>query len=154
MEVGGARLKDSEFKTLQHCIGTYRISSIGTEVAKGYKPDVTIKDENGQLAFILESEQKTDRKAFLGAFVKAEKYAEDCNARPVLVIVMKISRNTTVRQIADHLSPYAHWLACRKGGILSLSGVFIISDDDYRRSIQANELLTSELFRDRVTVIA
>ena len=65
-------MKDSEFKGLGHLVGDLIISSRGTEVARGYKPDVTIVDRSGQVMFILECEQKTDRKAFLGGFIKAE----------------------------------------------------------------------------------
>lgn len=147
-------MKDSKFKELDHRVGAYQVVSRSTEVAKGYKPDVTVEDTNKQLAFILECEQKTDRKAFLGDLVKAEKHAEERRACPVLVIVMEPLPNSTVQQIADHLAPYAKWLAHRNGGTLCLSGVLIMSDDEYERSFQANELLTSQEFRARATVVA
>src|SRR5262245_31752813 len=106
-------MKDSDFKALPHRVGACRIVSRGTEVAKGYKPDLTVNDMNDQLAFILECEQKTDRKAFIGDVVKAEKYAEERGAHPVLVIVMKLEKNTTLDQIANHLKLYVTWLRGR-----------------------------------------
>jgi len=142
-------VKDDAFKSLLHCLGTHRIASRGNVVARGYKPDLTVSSPDNQLAFIIECEQKTDRKAFLGNLVKAEKYAEDCGAHPVLVIVMQEFSNTTVHQIADHLTPYAVWLARLKGGKLNLSDILLISDQEYQRSLEANELLGSQGFRAR-----
>lgn len=146
-------MKDSDFKALQHCVGANRIASRGTEVAAGYKPDITVNDANGRLVFILESEQKTDRKAFLGDLVKAEKYAEERQARPTLVVVMQCFDNTTVQQIADHLRPYANWLARRNGGALTLAKVLVISDDEYLKSVQANEPLASGQFQKRAALV-
>lgn len=142
-------MKDVAFKDLQHRLGGHHIVSRGEEVAAGYKPDLTVSSSDNQLAFIVECETKTDRKAFLGNLVKAEKYAEDCGAHPVLVIVMKESPNTTVRQIANHLTPYAVWLARLKGGKLNLADILLISDQEYQRSVEANELLGSQGFRAR-----
>lgn len=146
-------MKNSEFKNLQHCIGGHRVACLGKEVTKGYKPDLIVKDTNGQLVFIVECEQKTDRKAFLGDLVKAEKYAEECRDHPVLVIVMKAFNNTTVEQIAVHLAPYADWLARRNGGALCLSDILIVSDEDYKRSIQAGEVIGSVQFRGRAICV-
>lgn len=142
-------MKDDAFKGLLHCLGTHRVVSRGNVVARGYKPDLTVFSDDDQLAFIVECEQKTDRKAFLGDLVKAEKYAEDCGAYPVLVIVMQEFPNTTVQQIADHLVPYALWLARLKGGKLNLSDILVISDQEYERSLEADEFLGSQGFRAR-----
>src|SRR3546814_1446041 len=103
-------MKDAEFKMLNHPISADWIASRGREVAPGYKPDVTVRDASGALAFILEAEQKTDRKAFLGDLIKAEMYAEQEGANPTLLIVMQPQPNTTTEQIANHLRPYGAWL--------------------------------------------
>jgi hypothetical protein len=81
-------MNDAKFKALLHPTGNDRVVSWGTAVSVGYKPDVIIRDIEERLTFILECEQKTDRKAFLGALLKAELYAEQQRARPTLVIVM------------------------------------------------------------------
>jgi len=142
-------VKDDAFKSLSHRLGGHHIVSCGEEVARGYKPDLTVSSSDNQLAFIVECEIKTDRKAFLGNLVKAEKYAEDCGAHPVLVIVMKEFPNTTVQQIADHLAPYVVWLNRLKGGKLNLADILLISDQEYQRSLEANESLGSQGFRAR-----
>mgnify|MGYP001278466454 CR=1 FL=1 len=146
-------MKDSDFKQLAHQIGALRIGSSGSQVSAGYKPDITIVDASGKVMFILESEQKTDRKAFLGDVLKAEKYSEECNATPTLVIVMQQQSNTTVKQIANHIHLYISWLRMRVNGGMRLAGLLVISDTEYLASVQAREIIGSSAFRARgVTV--
>ena len=144
-------MRDFAFKHLAHKVGGHRIASRGEEVAKGYKPDLTATDTSDRLVLILESESTTNRKAFLGDLVKAEKYAEECEAHPSLVIVMQVYSNTTVKQIAEHLTPYVDWLARLKNGRLQLSDVLVISDEEYQQSIEANEVIGSDQFSVRGT---
>jgi hypothetical protein len=125
------------------------VASKGSAVSSGYKPDVTVRDSSGVLKFILESEQKTDRKAYLGALLKAEMYAEQQNARPELIVVMQVFKNTRTKQIADHLRPYKNWLASKKGGVLSLSAIHVLSDTEYLAAIAAIEIIGSAAFRLR-----
>lgn len=142
-------MTEADFKTLPHCLGSNHFSSYGNEVSKGYKPDFTISDSRNQLLFIIEVENKTDRKAVIGDLVKAEKHAEDCGAHPVLIIVMREYGNTTVRQIANQLTTYATWLDRLKRGQLNLADVLVLSDEEYRRSVEACELLGSQEFAAR-----
>ena len=144
---------DLEFKELKHQIGELKISTRGSVVANGYKPDITVVDRDSRLMFILECEEKTDRKSFLGDVVKAEKYAEDCCATPILVIVMKEYDNTTLRQISNHLKPYVSWLSNIKPRGLNLSQILIIADLDYELSIEHKEYLGSQEFQERSVVV-
>lgn len=116
---------------------------------QGYKSDITVTDANGTLKFILESEQKTDRKAFLGGFLKAEVYAEETNSTPELIIVMQVFPNTTTNQIADHLRPYKEWLSGKQGGNLNISAIHVLSDSEYVDAIQSGDLLGTVKFRSR-----
>ena len=139
-------------KVLEHSLGDSMGITNGSEVAKGYKPDATIYDKsNNKPAVIIEFEKKTDRKAFLGDFVKAEKYAEDSDARPFLVIILTVYDNTTKEQIANHLVSYREWL--RNLGAHNLQYILVISETDYLKAIQANELLDSPSFRARAVTI-
>ncbi len=81
-------MKDSDFENLNHGIDSLKIATRGSAVCDGYKPDITVVDAKNRLQFSLGSE-KTDRKAFLGDLIKAQKYAEECEASPALVIVMQ-----------------------------------------------------------------
>jgi hypothetical protein len=148
-------VKDADFKSLPHRLrGGERIATRGQEVLVGYKPDVTIRDERDRLTFILESEQKTDRKAFLGDLLKAEFCAEREGSNPALIIVMKRESNTTPEQIANHLRQYAQWLAAKQGGSLYLSRIQVVSDEDYAASISVGECISSPEFMKRGVAVA
>lgn len=142
-------MKDSDFKNAAHPIGVFLVASRGAAVSKGYKPDLTVRNSEGKLKFILESEQKTDRKAFLGAFLKAEMYAEQENQNPELIIVMQPFGNTTTKQIAKHLRPYKQWLESKKGDKLHLSAIQVMSDSEYLTAIEAGEQLGSAEIKRR-----
>ncbi len=146
-------MKNSEFRSMNHQVGNYEIATNGSQVSQGYKPDITIKNSNGETIYILESEQKTDRKAFIGDVIKAEKYAQEYNFSPVLVIVMKEFNNTTVKQIADHLKPYVTWLSHIISDGLKLKKVIIISDNCYKKSVGQQEVICSENFLRRAEII-
>ena len=143
-------MQDATFKACKHQVGKGNvIATRGKAVSKGYKPDVTVEDAEGNLLYILECEQKTDRKAFLGDFIKAEFHAEDKKQHPRLIIVMREEGNTTTKQIFNHLLPYIEWLKSKGGGQLSLSAVQVLSDKKYEQSILAHETLGSEAFKKR-----
>ncbi len=146
-------MKDAVFKALRHPIGGGAIASSGSAVSSGYKPDITVKDADGVLQFILESEQKTDRKAFLGDLMKAEMFAESQKAHPELIIVMQCFKNTTTKQIADHIRPYMNWIRSKNGGALSLSAVQVLSDVEYMSAIAAGDLLGSPAFKSHGHVV-
>jgi hypothetical protein len=146
-------MKDKDFKALNHPIGPNIIASTGSAVSQGYKPDVTVRDATGVLTFILESEQKTDRKAFLGDLMKAEMFAEEQNARPELIIVMQPFGNTTTAQISGHIQPYKQWLALKNGGALNLSAIRILSDVEYQHAIEAGETLGSPALKMRGHIV-
>ena len=147
-------MKNATFKACKHQVGKGNvIASRGKAVSKGYKPDVTVADAKGNLLYILECEQKTDRKAFLGDFIKAEFHAGHKKQNPELIIVMKVFNNTTTQQIAAHLRPYIKWLKSKGGGQLSLSAVQVLSDKEYQKSISAGEPLGSKAFKKRGHII-
>ena len=146
-------MKDSDFKMLSHCVGEFCIASRGNEVSDGYKPDLTVTDQRGALQFIIECEQKTDRKAFLGDLLKAERYAEECKSNPTLVIVMQQADNTKVQQIARQIQSYAHWLHRRGSDGLYISRIVVMSDTEYVQSVQDGEILGTQNFLDRGEVI-
>lgn len=143
------QMNDAKFKALLHPTGNDRVVTRGEAVSAGYKPDITIRDVEERLTFILKCEQKTDRKAFLGALLKAELYAEQQCARPTLVIVMQPQGNTTTQQISNHIRPYIWWLAGKQGGRMNLACVHIMSDAEYETAIVEGEQLASTAFQQR-----
>ena len=74
----------------------------------------------------MESESKTDRKAFLGDFIKAEKYSQELGINPTSIIVMTEKDNTTLAQVHAHLIPYVRWVRSLKG-VVSVPEILVIS---------------------------
>ena len=82
-------MKDSEFKKFQHNVpNASRINSKGTNISSvgNYRPDISIKNNDDRVFLVLESEHKSDRKAFIGALVHAFKYADEQKSRLSLVL--------------------------------------------------------------------
>lgn len=144
---------DSEFKDFAHRIpDNSRILSNGQDLVPGYRPDISIQDNNDEVYLILESERKSERKAFIGAMVKASHFAYDNNSPITLIFVMKETGNqTTVNQISSNLKPYFDWLY--QLGATQLNRVCFISHPAYEESANNNEILLSEEFLDRCVVL-
>ena len=142
-------MNDSDFKNMGHQVGNNRIATNGGQVTTGYKPDLTIKNQNNDVVFILESEQKTDRKAFLGDYIKAEKFSQEEDCNPMLIIVMRVFSNTTVQQIANHLEPYLLWFRNGFGNTAKINNILIMSYTEYESSAVANEVNGSQQFNSR-----
>jgi len=141
-------LTDSVFKNLNHCIGELIIASNGKKLIDGYSPDLSLKNKEGELIYILENERKSDRKAFLGDVVKASHYCDITKNTATLIIIMKETSNqTTTVQISKHLKTYSQWMKSK--GILALNDIIVISDNEYKKSIECNEIVGSEAFIKR-----
>jgi hypothetical protein len=148
-------LLDSEFKNFNHNLAQGdTIASKGSNIdsSGNYRPDIAIKNLSDEIHLILESERKSERKAFLGALVHAAKYASDSNKLITLVFIMKETSNqTTVAQVSANIKPYYQWL--HKLGATSLNRVLFISDVEYENSANANEVLLSPKFMARCTAL-
>ena len=146
---------DSEFKNFPHkLVQGDVIASRGSNIATGgnYRPDIAIRNSSGAIHLILESERKSERKAFIGALVHAAKYAADSNTKITLVFVMKETGNqTTVAQVSANIRPYYQWLHTL--GATQLNRILLISDKEYDESTNANEVLLSEQFTARCTAL-
>lgn len=146
---------DSDFKNFPHNLAQGDvIASRGSNIANNgnYRPDIAIKNSFGAIHLILESERKSERKAFIGALVHAAKYAEDSNTPITLVFVMKETGNqTTVAQVSANIRPYYQWLHTL--GATQLKRVLLISDNEYDESTNVNEVLLSTQFTARCTAL-
>ena len=117
-------MKDFDFKRLNHKFKNYNITLRGGKLADGYKPDMVLC--LGESYIILECENGTSRKHFIGGLLKAAKFLTG-DKEGILVYVILIKKNTTERQIAKHLRPYLDWIS----SLTSLREVYIISDEKY-----------------------
>lgn len=81
---------------------------------------------NGESYIILESENSSSRKTFVGGMIKAAHFLQgDKNGMLVFVIVPK--PNTTAFVIAEHLKPYLQWIS----NTSNLKDVYIIDAKHY-----------------------
>jgi len=133
-------MKDAVFKNLLHRAKGYERHSSGGEIAKGYKPDYSLK--KGNEFIILECDTGTSRKGYVGAVTKASKFLTG-EKNGVLVLVMKEKGNTTVIQISNHLQPYLEWLR----PLTNLKIVFVIAIDHYCPDEEPLELLEQVFYK-------
>lgn len=117
-------MKDIIFKNLKHSAPGFKIVKPGTQIAKGYKPDVVL--QNGNEYIIMECDTGTSRKGYLGGMIKAAKFLTD-KKKGILVYVIKEKRNTTTNQISEHLKDYFYWIEL----LTNLSAIYIIAVDKY-----------------------
>jgi hypothetical protein len=136
---------DNSFKNLDHQLGSLELHTRGEELAKGYSPDLAATHE-GYVRLIMESEPRCDRKAVLGAYLKAEKYSRDAQISPTLVFVIREQNRTSVRQMADHLREFiGFWKDVHPQG--GVKEVLILSDIAYLKSLQRRIAVNSPEFR-------
>ncbi|QHS23453.1 hypothetical protein GWK91_11015 [Virgibacillus sp. MSP4-1] len=139
---------DKDFKEFPHITGELKLQTKGSELINGYNPDLIIANQEGKIKYILESEHKTDRKAFLGDVVKAAHYCEVTQTPAKLIVVMKENeKQTTIEQISNHLKDYFKWL--RGLGVSMLKDVLIITDEEYKKSNTEKEIIGSKPFIGR-----
>jgi len=117
-------VRDSDFKALNHNCQGYKPYLRGGELAPGYKPDYVLRA--GTDFVILESEKASSRKHFLGGLLKAAHFLREERVGK-LIFLLTPRDNTTVEQIARHLSPYLAYLA----EISNLRDVFVVKAGDY-----------------------
>jgi hypothetical protein len=117
-------IPDAIFKTLDHTYAGYNHFLNGQTLEKGYKPDFVLKKDNAYI--ILESENSSSRKTFVGGLIKAAHFLQkDRTGQLIFVIVPK--RNTSASSIAKHLKPYLEWVADKT----NLRDVFIVEGQNY-----------------------
>lgn len=95
------------FKSLEHSHADFESFHNGQVLESGYKPDCVLR--NGNEYIILESENSSSRKTYVGGMIKAAHFLQnDRFGKLVFVIVPK--KNTRAATIANHLRPYLIWL--------------------------------------------
>lgn len=141
-------IPDSLFKKLPHFSCGFKFFSAGTILHKGYKPDYVLR--NGNKYILLESENNTNRKMFIGCVMKAAFFLQGEKSGE-LVIVLHEHSNTTVEQIYEHIKPYFYWI--KDNGITNLERIVIISDNDYMIGVDSCLPLDSDELLIKAKVI-
>ncbi len=139
-------MRENLFQSLEHRLDAMVIHSRGESLALGYAPDLTASLE-GDLRLIIENEPRSDLKAVIGCYQRAEKYCRDTGATPSLVIVTAGKGRIGVRVAADRLREYAQfWKSVNPPG--AVSEVLLLSDHDYSETVRRRIPVLSASFRD------
>lgn len=117
-------IKDREFKKLLHECKGYSMHSNGNAVEEGYKPDYTMRMGNDFI--ILESENSSSRKTFVGGMLKAAHFLQG-ERTGSLVFVIVPRRNTKAMTIALHLKKYFSWISEKT----NLKEIYVIEASHY-----------------------
>jgi len=117
-------IADKIFKSLTHSCGNYETHLHGQTLDEGYRPDYVLKKESDFI--ILESENSSSRKTFVGGMMKAAHFLQgERTGRLIFIIVRK--KNTKPETIALHLRKYLHWIQ----RLSNLKEVYVIETSDY-----------------------
>lgn len=117
-------IPDKIFKSLLHGYLDYTNFSNGGEVEKGYKPDFVLNKDNDFI--ILESENCSSRKTFVGGLIKASHFLTG-NRHGILIFVIVPKVNTKAESIALHLKKYFEFVT----PISNIRNVYVIEADKY-----------------------
>lgn len=117
-------MKDYQFKRLNHKYLNFKVTARGQQLVQGYQPDVVLNRNNEYL--ILECENGTSRKHFLGGLIKAAKFLSG-NKSGILVFVILVKPNTNEIQLSNHLKPYLDWVK----PLTNLRDIYVISVENY-----------------------
>jgi hypothetical protein len=139
-------MKECGFRNLDHRLGAMKVHSRGEALAVGYRPDLTATQE-GTLRLIMENEPRTDLKAAIGCYQRAEKFCRDIKATPSLIIVMAQTGRTGFHLAADRLRDFAQfWKGVNPPG--GVREMLVLSDHDYCEAVRRRIPVLSAEFRD------
>ena len=140
-------IPDKLFKALNHSFIDFEKFRDGQTLEPGYKPDYVLKNQNQNEYIILESENSSSRKTFVGGMIKAAHYLQnEKTGKLIFVIVPK--DNTKVTSIANHLKPYLKWIQTQT----NLKEVFVIDAAEYYNNINVLALDCENFYRCAVKV--
>lgn len=128
---------DKDFKSLKHESKGYIVFLHGGDAEKGYRPDYVLRRDNEYI--ILESENSTSRKAFIGGMLKAAHFLTGSN-RGILIFVITPKKNTKVSSIAKQIKKYFDYIR----GITNLWKIYVIEEDKYIKNGNAISIDSEE----------
>ncbi len=138
-------IPDKFFKALPHSCKGYEKHFSGESLDEGYRPDYVLK--KGDSYLILESENATSRKTFVGGMIKAAHFLQgERKGKLVYIIVPK--PNTKAVSIARHLKKYLTWIK----NISNLKEVYVIEAAQYYNGEVLSPLDSAEFFSKAIKV--
>jgi hypothetical protein len=136
-------IPDKIFKQILHTRKGYKMFLNGAAIEPGYKPDYVLRRGNSYV--ILESENSSSRKTFVGGMIKAAHYLQH-EKSGILIFVIVPKRNTTAQAIASHLTKYFNWVKDKT----NLKEVYVIEAHHYyngRTALNIEKLLVHKHMR-------
>ena len=130
-------ISDRVFKSLKHKYKDYEVFTKGEEVEKGYKPDFVLCKTNNYV--ILESENSSSRKTFVGGLLKASHFLR-FEKTGILIFVILPKKNTRAQSIARHLLNYFTFIK----PLTNLSKVYVIEAEKYYYENEVLEILEKD----------
>ena len=131
-------IPDKDFKQILHTCKGYQKHLNGAEIEPGYRPDYVLK--RGNKYIILESENSSSRKTFVGGMIKAAHYLQN-EKSGILIFIIVPKPNTKAEVIAAHLVKYFTWIKDKT----NLKKVFVIEASHYyngRTALKIEDVLT------------
>lgn len=138
-------IPDRLFKSLNHRCKGFELFLNGQSLEPGYKPDVVLRKANNFI--IIESENSSSRKTFVGGMMKAAHFLKDKN-KGKLIFVMVPKKNTTALSLAIHLKPYLKWINTNT----NLKSVYVIEAGAYYNNNAVIELFGNEFIKNSIKV--
>ena len=126
-------IPDKLFKSLEHTYNGFKFYLNGQYLESGYKPDYVLK--NGNKYIIIESENSSSRKTFVGGMIKAAHFLQQ-EKKGMLIFVIVPKKNTTASSISIHLKPYFKWIKANT----NLTSVFVIEANSYYKNKKVMDL--------------
>lgn len=117
-------INDKDFKSLKHECKGYDVFLQGGDAESGYRPDYVLKRDNEYI--ILESENATSRKTFIGGMLKAAHFLTGSNFG-ILIYVITPKKNTKVSSIKHQIKTYFDYIR----EITNLRKIYVIEADKY-----------------------
>ena len=138
-------IPDKIFKGLTHSSKGFEKFRDGQELEQGYKPDYVLKNKDEYI--ILESENSSSRKTFVGGMIKAAHYLQNENTGKLIFVIVP-KENTKATSIAKHLELYLKWIQTQT----NLKEVFVIDAEKYYDNINVLALDCEDFYSCAIKV--
>ena len=138
-------IPDKKFKELKHKCAGFNTFLTGESLEKGYKPDFVLKKGNEYI--ILESENSSSRKTYVGGMVKAAHFLIN-NKIGTLIFILVPRKNTTAKAIASHLISYFTWIK----NLTNMEKVIIIESEKYYSDCNLLEIGSNDFLKNSIII--
>ncbi|EOG7724152.1 hypothetical protein ACLIN9_004586, partial [Vibrio parahaemolyticus] len=135
LSVFGVNMADTKFKNSKFSFpdGWKRASNGGVVGKDKYRPDISVKDNDGNYILVMESTSAGDRKVGVGELLQADKFFRDEKVRGILIFSLCGQSATSPRKETqkDYIEPYFNYLA-QCDSECGVKSVYFIQEQDFK----------------------